>query len=340
MNGLHVAFLTDSGPAVGLGHLSRCLALAGAVATAGARTSLLVRGAPPVRLLEPGAAASIDRFDWILDPPETLRRLRALHPDVIVVDSYAASPTLLAALRELGPVVAVDDLADRPLPVDVVVNGSVGAETRRYDRGSGALFLLGPRYALLDPAYARAPLRPAGRRVERLLVCLGGSRQPAALAAALAAADRVLEGAVLDVATGGLEGDATMAAPGGAPRNRAIFHRARFGLRELMEEADVAISGAGVTLHELAATATPAVAILVAPNQRPNLDAFVRAGAALEAGAVTDPGLAGAIESALRRLVGDPALRADLGARGRALVDGGGAARVALALGCAAVSRR
>ena len=50
-----------------------------------------------------------------------------------------------------------------------------------------------------------------------------------------------------------------------------------------------------MTLHELAATATPIVAVSTAGNQRPNFDAFERAGAALGAGAAGDPGLSGAI---------------------------------------------
>src|SRR5215472_9161983 len=47
-------------------------------------------------------------------------------PDVIVVDSYAATPGFLGSLRATAQIVAVDDMADRPLPVDVVVNGGAG----------------------------------------------------------------------------------------------------------------------------------------------------------------------------------------------------------------------
>ncbi len=130
------------------------------------------------------------------------------------------------------------------------------------------------------------------------------------------------------------------AALAGDVGSRVVFHRSRFGLGALMREADVAISGAGVTLYELAATATPSVALLIAPNQRPNYDAFARAGAALPAGAATDADLAVAIESALRRLDADPGLRGAMGARGRALVDGRGAARVVEAICRSAVARR
>jgi UDP-2,4-diacetamido-2,4,6-trideoxy-beta-L-altropyranose hydrolase len=333
MSALHLALLTESGPAVGLGHLSRCAALARAAVQAGGRATMLLRGEPPGAPAWDGAA-SVARCDWIRGLSEAMDALRWLRPDAIVVDSYAAAPEHLAALRALGPVVVLDDLADRPLPVDAVVNGSVAAESLPYDRASGARFLLGPRYAPLDPGFAAPPEPRPGRRVKRVFVCLGGGQQNGALRAAVAAVGHALPGSAVDVITGGFDGEISE-----ARSSRAVFHRGRFGLRELMARADVAVSGGGVTLSELAATATPAVAVLLAQNQRPNLDAFARAGAALPAGAADDPALGESIELALRALAGDGTLRQAMGARGRALVDGGGAARVVEAIGRLAGTR-
>lgn len=329
-----LAFVTEGGPDVGLGHLSRCAALARAAAADGARASFLV---PEDAQLEPllrDVPAEILRSPWPVDPARALRTLSGLAPDAIVVDSYAASSDFLASLRSVALVVAVDDTADRPLPVDVVVNGGAGAEALPYGRRPDTIFLLGPPYALLDPAYAAAPGRSATARVRRVLICLGGGRQVDATLAALAAVDRALDGCTVDVAAGPFsDGSWELDAAAREARNRVVIHRGRFGLRELMLAADLAISGAGVTLYELAATATPVVAISTADNQRPNFEAFEDAGAALGAGAAGAPGLSGAIESALRRLAEDGALRATLGARGRALVDGQGAIRVARLIG-------
>jgi len=339
--GPHIAFVTEGGPDVGLGHVSRCMALAGAAAARGAGASFVVPADPQVASLVRSVTAEVEVLARRLDPAGVLAALRRLSPDVVVVDSYAATPELLAALRSLATLVAVDDLADRRLPVDVVVNGSVAAEELPYDRTSGALFLLGARYALLDPGYATTPSRPARDRVERVLICLGGGRHGDAIGPALAAVDRVLDGGVVDVAAGPFDaGWGALDVPARDARNRVVVHRGRFGLRELMLEADVAISGAGVTLYELAATATPVVLVSMAGNQQPNFAAFERAGAVLAAGAAGDPGLDGAIESAFRRLAADRALRETMGARGRSLVDGRGATRVARAICRPVVSRR
>ena len=336
-----IAFLTEGGPAIGLGHLSRCAALGRAAIAAGARASFLLPEPARMRPLLRGVPAHVLQSPWPEDPASARETLAGLAPDTIVVDSYAASPHFLASLRGIAQVVAVDDVADRPLPVDVVVNGGAGAETLPYDRRPGTTYLLGPRYALLDAAYAATPSRPTAERVRRVLVCLGGSRQVDAALTALAAVDRALQGCVVDVVVGA-SGTTGFELDGAARemRNLTVIHRDRFGLREVMLRADLAVSGAGVTLLELAATATPIVAIRLADNQRPNFEAFTRAGVALGAGAAGDPELGAVIEARVNRLAHDGALRTATGARGRALVDGRGASRVADLIGRPAVSRR
>jgi len=110
---------------------------------------------------------------------------------------------------------------------------------------------------------------------------------------------------------------------------RVVVHRGVTALRPLMLAADVAVSGAGMTLYELAATATPTVSVTMAPNQRPNAVAFERAGAALAAGSADHPDLCATVAKHLGALAADVALREKLGAAGRGLVDGQGASRVA-----------
>ena len=336
-----MVFITEGGPDVGLGHVSRCAALARAAVAAGARVSFVVSEDAQVASVLRGVPADVVSVPWQVDRGSALRTVQAWSPDVVVVDSYAASPDFLAALRSLAPVVAVDDLGDRPLPVDVVVNGGAGAVKLSYERSPDTLFLLGPRYALLDARYAEAPNRAPRDHVGRVLICLGGGRNVEIILAALGAVDRALADCVVDVAAGPfVAGSADLDAAIRASRNRVLIRHARFGLRSLMLTADVAISGAGVTLHELAATATPTVAVCMADNQRPNFFAFDEAGAALAGGIAEDPALSGAIESALGRLAADGALRAAMGARGRELVDGQGAPRVVREILRPAVSRR
>src|SRR5262249_29781943 len=154
-----IAFVTDGGPEIGLGHLGRCAALCRAAVAQGARASFLLPEPTHVKPFLRGVDVEILRCPWPIDPNGARAMLTTMRQAAVVVDSSAASPEFVAGLRDVAQLIAVDDMADRRLPVDVVVNGGAGAETLPYDRRPGTTYLLGPRYALLDPVFATPPSR-------------------------------------------------------------------------------------------------------------------------------------------------------------------------------------
>jgi len=337
-----IAFVTEGGKAIGLGHVARCVALARAVVGRGAKVSFLVP--PDARILELLSPQwpDIAPVPWAIDPATALGILRRREPDVVVVDGYSARPEFLQALRSVvGQVVAVDDAADRELPVDLVVNGGVSAERLPYHRTPDTVFLLGPRFTLLDPSYAEPLDRSSGESVRRILVCLGGGRYSDAILDVLRGLDAAVGECTVDVAAGPFShGWPELDTAAHRTRHRVSIHRDRFGLRDLMVTADIAVSGGGVTLCELAATGVPTVVVQTADNQAANVEGFERAGAALVVRVDGNGTLAESLATALGRLACDRALRASIGARARRLVDGQGALRVASALARLPMSRR
>lgn len=309
---LRAAFLTEAGPGVGLGHLRRCQALAAALRSRGAAVRFLVAGVA-------GLGADTARLDWTRDPRLVVDPLATWCPDLVVVDSYNAGRELLERIAALPALaVAVDDLADRPLPVHIVVNGAWHAPGLAYRARPDTVFLLGPEYALLGPAFGEAPRRSPRDDVRRVLVTLGGDPPADAVGAAVRAVRRAAPAAVIDVAVGSFAQALDGAGKG------VTEHRGLASLRELMLEADLAVTGGGMTLYECLATGLPAVGLCLADNQRPNVDKLARAGLILSG----EPSL----EQAIGRLVGDLALRRAMSARGPHAVDGRGAARVADAI--------
>jgi UDP-2,4-diacetamido-2,4,6-trideoxy-beta-L-altropyranose hydrolase len=309
---LVVTVLAEAGRGVGLGHLRRCQALAAALAVTGADVEVVVAGEG----WEPAPAVG---RDWLGDTAGLRAVLAIRRPDVIVVDSYRAGAPLLRELRGLtGCLVALDDLADRALPVTMVVNGAWHATRLAYHTDPDTVQLLGPAYALLDPAFAEAGSRATVAEVRRVLVTLGGDAETAPrLEAAVATVRRVLPAAVVDVAavtpTPALDGVAGV-----------TVHRRLPSLQRLILAADLVVSGGGMTLYECLAAGTPVVAMVLADNQRGNVAEMARGGLVVAA----DPSL----EAAITRVAGDAALRRALAARGRQTVDGRGAERVAAAI--------
>ena len=104
---------------------------------------------------------------------------------VLVVDSYRIAGQDLSELRgRAGALVLVDDLGDRRLDVDVVVNQNLGGDELTLDLGEGTVVLAGTRYALLrrefaalrEQALAAVPdLADLAGRPRRVLVLMGGT---------------------------------------------------------------------------------------------------------------------------------------------------------------------
>jgi len=307
---MSAVFVTEASPEVGLGHLRRCEALATALRRRGATSRFLVDGEAAV------AGPEVVPLAWTRDPALACAAVAESRDDAAIVDSYRATPELFERLRAVaGCVVAIDDVADRRLPIHLVVNGSFGATHLRYRGAPDTRFLLGSEYALLDPAFGEAPNRVPAEAVRRVLVTLGGGVVGEPLARVIAAVRRTLPSATIDLALGPLSDDDAGA------QEAVTLHRGLRSLRGLMLQADLAVTGGGMTVYECLATGVPAVGVCLADNQRANVDALSRAGLIVSA----EPSLEGAV----RRLATDSALRRRMSGEGRGRVDGRGAERVA-----------
>jgi spore coat polysaccharide biosynthesis predicted glycosyltransferase SpsG len=221
-------------------------------------------------------------------------------------------------------VASIHDRGVAPLASDLAIDGSIcpGAVP-------AARVLSGPTYALLDPSIAAR--RPHARIKRRVLVTLGGGPR-AELARQIAT--QVLA----------QEPDAEIRLASGwttRPDLRSLPARAAWlpssSLHDELRNCEVAVVAGGMTLYEAAAVGTPAVALSVVPAQRPAVRAFSRVGVTLDGGlARTTPA---AVQRSARRVAGlvtqlldEAPLRGRLSSKGRRLVDGRGAIRVASAL--------
>ena len=105
-----------------------------------------------------------------------------------------------------------------------------------------------------------------------------------------------------------------------------------------MTKASLAVTAAGTTCWELACLGIPMVTVVAAANQVPVARTLRAAGASEYAGEVDD-----ALDARLRErvvdLLADDAKRRRMAARGRDLVDGRGAARVARAISARVLAR-
>lgn len=313
--GMTVLFRVAAGPRIGFGHLVRCRSLARAL---GVAPQVAIRGSVTTRR----RAASLG-WHVVTSRPS---RLAVDRPAVLVVDdpSAAAAAVWVRTARRLAiPVASLHDAGLAPVESLLSIDGSVG---RTAACGTVAA-LRGPRYAVLDPAIVavrRQRVRPTAP--SSVLIALGGGtharRAIVPLVQALAAAVPQLE---IRVAAG-----FTAAVPGRLPGGR--FVDAPTGLAAELARATVAVVAGGVTAYEACALGVPAVVAAVVPAQQATVGALARAGAVVAGGRLRSAGDVGRLVGATVRLLENGARRRTLARRGRRLVDGGGAARVAAAL--------
>ena len=151
MVAIEAIILADSGPQVGLGHLRRSLVLATALGAAGASVRLLTPDDEAQRIARRSVAATAP---WPRD-------LSELPPaDLLIVDSYRTDADTSRRWRPRFRLrVLVDDLSDRYIDADIIVNPNSYGETLDYQDICSCTVLAGPDYALVDPAFAAGTAR-------------------------------------------------------------------------------------------------------------------------------------------------------------------------------------
>lgn len=259
-----VAF-ADAGAAVGLGHLRRTAVIAEALVAAGCRVLFgtpTPEAVPHLEGLEVREAAALDAL-----PPAP----------VSLVDSYRIAASELAARRAAGDrVVMLDDLADRPLPADLVINPNIYGSAPDYAALTSARVLSGLAWCPVAPRFAA--LRDAPRGGQRALVAFGGT-DSGALAVPVARALRARCDWPFEVVLSPLwplrESMHAELAGLGAVR---VHHGA--DMAALMARCSHYVGASGSTVWEvLTAGLVPAVAA-IADNQRPTVAVLAAAGVA------------------------------------------------------------
>lgn len=241
----------DASPSIGVGHLSRCVALAAAARSRG--WDVAVWG-------------SVTSGEWLLGDLPVLPD--GGPADVVVVDHYG-----LAGLESDAVVVSFEDGSFGRRRADVVVDANL-TWSPRPDDGSPVV-LRGPAYApLRAEVRAAREARTEGSTPPEVVVVMGGGAAPEAVAAALTALrDTGVPANVRAISATPVPGFETIPPTPDLP---ALF-----------AAADLVVSAAGVTLLELCCVGAPTALVQVADNQAAGYAAAVAQG--LAAGLGTDP---------------------------------------------------
>ena len=336
----------DGGGTLGVGHVMRSLALAEAAVAAG--HDVVVAGhfggsfllaqlaAAPVEVLPLSVRMAEGDLQALLD---LVGRLR---PDVVHVDSYAASAQLAELVASSGAQALVSNMEDGTFgrrPAEVVIDPTLGAERSVRPQDGTTWLLRGSRYTpvrrrVIDAGHAGSSdvtggvrrRHDAGQIARSVLVVMGGT-DPVGLAP-VAVELLARTGLALEVTVIAVDENARRARTAAAGSRLSLSVLAPVDdLAAMMSAQDLVISAAGTSVWELCCIGVPMALVWAVDNQREGYDRVVAAGAAIGLGG-PGPGADEHAVDLLTRALTDAGVRARLVSAGHRVVDGLGAWRV------------
>jgi UDP-2,4-diacetamido-2,4,6-trideoxy-beta-L-altropyranose hydrolase len=253
----------------------------------------------------------------------------------VVFDHYGLAEADHRAMAQGKPVLVLDDLADRALGGDLILDSGPTRNAADYDGliPEGARLLLGPQFAPVRPEFAAlrdTALSWRGEPVGRVLVSLGLTDVGGITGRVVERIRPKIGEAGLDIVLGA-EAESLASLEKIARRDtRIALHVDSPHMARLTAEADIAIGAAGSSAWERCTLALPTLQIVLADNQRAAAEAMAQRGAALSAElAAVD--FEDRFDRALMRLMRDAELRRSLAQASAELCDGRGADRTAQA---------
>jgi len=330
----------DGGASLGMGHVSRCLALAGELRDEhGCDVTFAMRdagsaGVAAVRSSAYAIEPIADREDADYGP-SLLALMASRAARALVVDVRdALSRAALDAVRASGVrVVTIDDGSDRRFASDLAFYPPVPQVEELDWTGFAGQRFAGWDWVLLKREFAASVAQsfsPAGtRHAIDILVTMGGSDPAGMTEFALESLNLLVLPLAVQVVVGPAFGRASALAEIVARSKHAVrVSQGPDAMAPLMRASRVAVASFGVSAYELAACGVPAVHLCLTRDHARSSSAFQHAQIAQSLGVFADL-RPQQVSEALGGLLGDTSRRTEMAARARTLIDGRGAKRVA-----------
>lgn len=330
-----ILFRCDGSPEIGLGHVVRCLALADELSKSyQCQVAFAMRCGPLgfEMVQQKGyailtAAEDRESFDYARWLTEVVRGMCA---QALVLDVRDGLPRFtVQALRDQGVlIVTLDDPSERRLAADLAFHPPVPQVQRLDWTGFTGRLYVGWEWVALRREFARRLPAAPGERPE-VLVTMGGSDPAGLTLRAVKALDLLEEDFETKVVLGpGFVHHLALDLLLAKRRHHFEIHRNVNSMSSLMSQASLAVVSFGVTAYELAAMGVPAIYLCLTEDHDESASALVDADIALNMRVFTDV-TEQALAEKVRHLLKNPTLRVRMSERGRKMIDGRGAERIA-----------
>jgi len=278
---------------------------------------------------------------WRQDAEQTLDFIRLLgaKPEWLIVDHYAIDQRWHKKLRSyVKNIFVIDDLADRPLDCDMLLDQNLGRESGDYSGlvPDAATIYTGPRYALLRAEFAAlreySLRRRVAPRLNHLLISMGGVDLDNTTGRVLETLKECVlpEDCKITVVMGPhapwLEQVRVLS--GQMPWQTEVLQNVD-NMSQLMVDSDLAIGAAGSTSWERCCLGLPAIIFVLADNQKDIAMSLLEQAAVKSVNSSQIESLLSVIFS---QLIEDATLLGRMSKNAADITDGKGAQKIALSM--------
>lgn len=306
---MKLLFRCDASVKIGTGHLMRCLSIANAAKSLGWKICFVIRDPSEIIIDQISCAGhkicklettnhrqnktltTLQHGDWLpvsqnQDAQETIDFIKDFNPAWVIVDHYALDSEWHSMIkRQGGNILVIDDLGDRNLSCDLLLDQNLGANPEKYlgKVPSYCKLLLGPDYGLLRSEFRewreKSIKGRLGGKMKYILITMGGVDEQNYTLRVLReiANSKRAKDFVFIVVIGELY-----------PHANSLYEfvetsRLKINvllniknMAELMSKSDLCIGAAGATSLERCCLGLPTISFAIANNQKGVLEQLVK----------------------------------------------------------------
>ena len=321
---MKVFILTEGGKDIGFGHITRCLSLYQAFQERGILPEFIINGDNNIEYLLKNVNYQI--FNW-LDRRNKLFEI-VKNADIAIIDSYLADRSFYIQVSKLVKLpVYIDDNKRLDYPEGVVVNGNIHAETLNYPKKDGITYLLGIKYTPLRKEFWEVPEKKIKEKIESIMVTFGGNDVKNMTPKIIKFLNDKYSELNKNVIIGRSFQNIDEIKKCADKNTNLIYYPDAEKMKRIMLESDIAISGGGQTLYELASVGVPTIGICVAENQLGNIREWDKTGFLEYIGLYNENNIITKLDKPLSQFE-DIKLRKAISKIGKKFVDGKGSLRI------------
>lgn len=316
--------LTEGGKHIGFGHIARCVSLYQELESRNFAPLILVNSDNSSKHLLNKKRFKI--LNWLAEKQKLLD-LMEKRP-IVIIDSYLANAEVYQMVSMVAKVpVYIDDNKRLNYPRGIIINGNIYANRLRYKKRSGAIYLLGIKYAFLRGEFCNVPKKKINKKLKSILLIFGGGDSEKLMSRVLNFLAHKHKELFKKVIVNKCFENRNIKRFFRGTKTEFIYSPATPRIIDLMRECDLVITGGGQTLYELAKIGVPAIAICMAKNQLNNVRNWKKTGFIKYAGWHKSSRLLNHIENYLN-VFKDYKARRFASERGSRCIDGFGTKRI------------